>query len=122
MRQPEEIHSRFTAAFNSGNVDAIMALYEPDASLVPQPGQVVQGRNALRQALLQFLALKGTMEVKSIFTVRGPGVALTRGQWKLTGTGPDGKPIEMTGQSVEVVRQQPNGEWLLVVDHPFGAD
>jgi uncharacterized protein (TIGR02246 family) len=122
MRQPEEIHSRFTAAFNSGNVDAIMALYEPEASLVPQPGQVVQGRAALRQALLQFLALKGTMEVKSIFTVRGPGVALTRGEWKLTGTGPDGKPIEMTGQSVEVVRQQPNGEWLLVVDHPFGAD
>jgi len=99
-----------------------MALYEPEATLVPQAGQIVQGRDAIREALLQFLALKGTMEVKSIFTVRGPGVALTRGQWKLSGTGPDGKPIEMTGQSVEVVRQQPNGEWLLAVDHPFGAD
>jgi hypothetical protein len=33
----------------------------------------------------------------------------------------DGKPIEMTGQSVEVVRQQFTGEWLLAVDHPFGA-
>ena len=122
MSRPEEIHSQFATAFNSGNVDAIMALYEPEATLVPQPGQIVQGRDAIRQALLQFLALKGTMEVKSIFTVRGSGVALTRGQWKLSGTGPDGKPIEMTGQSVEVVRQQPNGEWLLAVDHPFGAD
>jgi uncharacterized protein (TIGR02246 family) len=122
MSRPEEIHSQFATAFNSGNVDAIMALYEPEATLVPQPGQIVQGRDAIREALLQFLALKGTMEVKSIFTVRGPRVALTRGQWKLSGTGPDGKPIEMTGQSVEVVRQQPNGEWLLAVDHPFGAD
>jgi uncharacterized protein (TIGR02246 family) len=122
MSRPEEIHSQFATTFNSGNVDAIMALYEPEATLVPQAGQIVQGRDAIREALLQFLALKGTMEVKSIFTVRGPGVALTRGQWKLSGTGPDGKPIEMTGQSVEVVRQQPNGEWLLAVDHPFGAD
>ena len=122
MSRPEEIHSQFATTFNSGNVDAIMALYKPEATLVPQAGQIVQGRDAIRQALLQFLALKGTMEVKSIFTVRGPGVALTRGQWKLSGTGPDGKPIEMTGQSVEVVRQQPNGEWLLAVDHPFGAD
>src|SRR5262245_6137678 len=115
MSRPEEIHSRFAAAFNSGNLDAVMALYEPEASLVPQPGQVVQGRDAIRQALLQFLALKGTMQVKSIFTVHGPGVALMRGQWKLTGIGPDGKPIEMTGQSVEVVRQQAGSEWLLAV-------
>jgi uncharacterized protein (TIGR02246 family) len=122
MNRPEEIHSRFATAFNSGNVDAIVALYDPEATLVPQPGQVVKGRDAIRQALLQFLALKGTMQVKSIFTVHGPGVALTRGQWKLNGTGPDGKPIEMAGQSVEVLRQQPNGEWLLIVDHPFGAD
>ncbi|BFU93375.1 MAG: hypothetical protein NTNFB02_00970 [Nitrospira sp.] len=122
MSRPEEFHSRFAAAFNSGNVEAVMALYEPEATLVPQPGQVVQGREAIRQALLQFLALKGTMEVKSIFTVHGSGVVLTRGQWKLTGTGPDGKPITMTGRSVEVLRQQPNGEWLLAIDHPFGAD
>jgi uncharacterized protein (TIGR02246 family) len=122
MSRPEEIHSRFATAFNSRNVDAIMALYEPQATLVPQPGQIVQGRDSIREALLQFLALKGTMEVKSIFTLHGPGIALTRGKWKLSGTGPDGTPIEMTGQSVEVVRQQSSGEWLLAIDHPFGAD
>lgn len=122
MRQPEEIHPRFVTAFNSGDLDAIMALYEPNATFVPQPGQVVQGQDAIRQALLQFLALKGTVQVKDIFTVHGPGIALVRGQWKLTGTGPEGKPIEMAGQSVEVLRQQPNGEWLYAVDHPFGAD
>ena len=79
MSRPEEIHSHFATAFNSGNVDAIMALYEPEATLVPQPGQIVQGRDAIRQALLQFLALKGKMQVKSIFTVTGLGVALMRG-------------------------------------------
>jgi uncharacterized protein (TIGR02246 family) len=122
MNRPEDMHSRFAAAFNSGNVDAIMALYEADSTLVPQPGQEVTGRDAIRQALLQFLAVKGTMRITTTFIVRGPGIALTRGRWTLNGTGPDGNPIEMTGQGVEVLRQQPSGEWLLVIDHPFGAD
>jgi hypothetical protein len=56
-------HSQPVAtAFNSGNVDAI---------LVPQAGQVARGRDAIRAALLQFLALKGTMRVKSVFTIHG---------------------------------------------------
>jgi uncharacterized protein (TIGR02246 family) len=122
MNRPEDMHARFAAAFNTGKVDAIMALYEPEPTLVPQPGQEVTGRDAIRQALLQFLALKGTIQITTMFTVHGPGLALTRGRWTLTGTGPDGRPIEMTGQGVEVLRKQPNGEWLLVIDHPFGAD
>lgn len=121
-RKPEDIHNLFAVAFNSGNVDSIMALYEPEATLIPQPGQVTRGHTAIRYALQQFLALKGTMQVRSVFVIHSPGVALMRGQWKLTGTGPDGKPVEMNGQSVEVARQQPSGDWLLAVDHPFGAD
>ena len=122
IRKSEDIHNLFAVAFNSGNVDSIMGLYEPEATLIPQPGQVTRGHTAIRYALQQFLALKGTMQVRSVFVIHGPGVALMRGQWKLTGTGPDGKPIEMNGQSVEVARQQPSGDWLLAVDHPFGAD
>jgi uncharacterized protein (TIGR02246 family) len=121
MKRPEEFHARFVAAFNSGNIDTVMALYEPDASFVSQPGKVVQGQDAIRQATLQFLSLKGTMQIDSVFTVHGPGIALTRGLWKLSATGSDGKLVEMTGQSVEVLRQQPNGEWLAAIDHPFGA-
>jgi ketosteroid isomerase-like protein len=36
-------------------------------------------------------------------------------------TGPDGKPATMTGESVEVVRRQPDGSWRAVIDLPFGA-
>ena len=64
LSRPEDMHSRFATAFTSGNLDAILAtLYEPEASLVLQPGQVVQARDATCQALLQFLALIGTMQV-----------------------------------------------------------
>ena len=119
---PEDIHKLFTAAFNSGNLEALMALYEPDAQLVPQPGQVITGHEAIRQALQQFLALKGAMQITTRYVIRGDAIALLSGQWHLTGNGPDGKRVEMSGNSAEVARRQSTGEWLFVIDHPFGAD
>lgn len=119
---PEDIHKLFNAAFNAGNLEALMALYEPDAQLVPQPGQVTTGHEAIRQALQQFLALKGTMQITTRYVIHGDAIALLSGQWHLKGSGPDGKHVEMGGKSVEVARRQSTGEWLLVIDHPFGAD
>ncbi len=38
------------------------------------------------------------------------------------GTGADGAPLNMKGKSIEVASRRPSGEWLFVIDHPFGAD
>jgi uncharacterized protein (TIGR02246 family) len=118
----DDLHKAFETAFNSGNVEAVLALYEPEASLVPQPGTVTQGRASIRQALQQFLAVRGTMRIETVYVMKQGGIALTRGKWHLSGKDPQGHPIEMGGKSIEVVRQQPNGEWLFAIDHPFGAD
>ena len=120
--KPEDMHKLFSAAFNSGNLEALMALYAPDAQLVPQPGQVITGHEAIRQALQQFLALKGAMQITTRYVIRGDAIALLSGQWHLKGSGPDGKSIEMGGKSAEVARRQSTGEWLFAIDHPFGAD
>jgi uncharacterized protein (TIGR02246 family) len=118
---PEELHQRLVSLFNADNLDGLVELYEPDARLVPQPGLTVQGRDAIRQSLRQFLALNGPITMTTAFVVRGEGLALLRGQWRITGTGPDGKTLEMTGNNVEVARQQPDGSWLFTIDHAFGA-
>ena len=62
------------------------------------------------------------MQVDTLYAVQAGDLALLRGQWCLSGTGSDEKPIEMKGNNVEVARRQSSGEWLFVVDHPFGAD
>ena len=121
-RRPEDIHHLFGTAFNQRDIETIMALYEPECELMPQPGQVARGRSAIRSSLQKFLASEGMMDMKSVFIILGSDLALLRSQWKLTGTGPDGKPVDMAGQSIEVARRQLNGEWLLAIDHPFGAD
>ncbi len=121
-RRPEEIHGLFADALNSGEIDALMALYEPGASLIPQPGQLATGTQAIRQALSEFLAMKPTISVGTRNIVQAGDIALLYSKWTLRGTGPDGNPIEMAGQGTEVARRQRDGAWLLVVDNPYAAE
>jgi hypothetical protein len=39
-----------------------MSLYKPEAALIPQPGQVATGTEAIREVLSGFLALKSRFE------------------------------------------------------------
>ena len=120
--KPEDAHRLWAEAFNAGDLESLMAMYASDARFVPQPGQVVTGHAALREALQGFLALKGQIRMESTYMVQAGDIALLRAQWHLTANGVDGQPLAMSGKSTEVYRQQSDGTWLLVIDHPYGAD
>jgi uncharacterized protein (TIGR02246 family) len=122
IRRPEEMHEAFKARFNEGDLEGLVALYERNGKMVPQPGREVQGREAIRLALQEFLAMKPRIEMATRYVLEAGDTAVLSGQWKLTGRGPDGTAMEMTGRSVEVLRRQADGTWLFVLDHPFGAD
>jgi uncharacterized protein (TIGR02246 family) len=122
IRRPDEMHAAFKARLNAGDLEGLVALYEPNSKLVPQPGQEVQGREAVRAALQGFLAIKPRMEMTTRYVLEAGDTAVLSGQWKLTGRGADGMAVVLTGKSVEVLRRQPDGTWLFVLDHPFGAD
>ena len=121
-RKPDEVHPLFVKTMNAGDLDGLVALYEPTAMLVPQPGQVATGAASIRQALQGFLAMKPKIRIETKFVFPSGDVALLRGKWSIDATGPDGKPTQMAGNSTEVIRRQPDGSWLFVIDHPFGAD
>lgn len=120
-RTPEDIDRLFAAALNSGSLDELVALYEPQASLMAQPGKLVSGTAAIRDALAQFLAGKPNMSLSAKLVSQSGDLAVVTAKWDLSMTGPDGKPANMTGQSVEVVRRQSDGRWLFVIDLPFGV-
>jgi len=60
------------------------------------------------------------VEVCKVFQTGG--IALTHSDWTLTGTAPDGSTVNMGGKSADVMRRQPDGTWLLIIDNPFGSD
>ena len=119
---PEEIDSLFAQALNAGNVDALVALYEPQASLMPSPGTLVAGTAAIREALAAFVAGKPAMQIAPRLVSQSGDLAVVTAKWQLAMTGQDGKPAQMQGQSVEVVRRQADGRWLFVIDLPFGVE
>ena len=90
--------------------------------VVPPSGPAVTGLAAIREAFERVLALQGEMALDTTYCVQAGDVALLRGKWRVIGTGPDGQPVNMEGESAEVARRQPDGRWLYVVDHPFGAE
>lgn len=121
-RTPEDLDRLFAVALNSGDIDGLISLYEPQAALRPAPGQVAQGHAAIRASLGAFIAMKPRLDISSKVLGQCGELALLSGKWTLVGTGADGKPVEMAGQCVEVARRQPDGAWLYVIDTPWGLE
>ena len=108
------------AAVSAGDIEAALAAFEPEAAMVAQPGVTVSGTEALRGAFQQFLAINPKITVTGHETVQAGDIALHSFTWKMAGEAPDGSAIEQSGFSVVVLRKQPDGRWLMVIDNPFG--
>lgn len=118
---PEALHHAWGERFSAGDVDGLLALYDPNAVLMAQPGQTVQGLAAIREVLAGFLALKGTFAITLQTALQSGDTALIFARWTLSdGQTPDG-PISLAGQTSDVARRQPDGRWLLVIDNPYGG-
>ena len=119
--RPEATIERFSELIAEGDLDAVMELYEPDSTFAPQPGQTVTGHNEIRAALESFLAVKPRMDGTIEKVLEAGDTALVANLWRLTGTAPDGSPVEMAGTSADVLRRRPDGSWGIVIDDPWGA-
>lgn len=116
-QKPEQVNELLIAALTGGDVEAALALYEPEASFVSN-GQTLTGKAAIRTALEGFVAIKPQFKMTIKPTTQTGDIALTGSHWSATGTGPDGSTLEMSGSSYEVVRRGDDGVWLFAIDIP----
>ncbi len=47
---PEQVLKSIVDGINTGNLDALMTLYEPEAAFAAQPGSLKHGLSAVRDA------------------------------------------------------------------------
>jgi len=118
---PEEVHQRWFAAMNAGDLNATLELYEPEATVVPEPGQMVSGTAAIRAVLDGFLAMKPHFEPRPRQVLQSGDLALLITEWTMQATGPDGSPVQMTATTSDVVRRQADGSWRVAIDNPYGT-
>jgi uncharacterized protein (TIGR02246 family) len=105
---PEDITRLFVERSNAGDAEGVAELYEPDAVLAYPPGSRTVGRAAIRALWEQVLAGRPHFEPES------PLPTLSCGDLALTST----PPKDGAGARAQVVRRQPDGSWLRVLDQP----
>jgi uncharacterized protein (TIGR02246 family) len=106
--EPEDLTRLFVEFANAGDVEGLAGLYEPDAVVAFPPGQMTEGRAAI-------LALYERMlEGKPQFKLETPLPTLRLGDIALTAT----PARDEAGARAQLVRRQPDGTWLRVLDRP----
>ena len=117
----DAIYAEFAQRFNARDLEGLLDLYEADAVFVRGPGDHVAGRAAIRAALQSYLDTGGKISFRTRHAVRHGDIALLSNEYTLQGTDRDGRPFTLTGKTAEVLRLQPDGRWLYIIDHPAGA-
>jgi uncharacterized protein (TIGR02246 family) len=118
---PEQVLASIVEGINTGNLEALIPLYENQAAFAAQPGSLAHGLEGIRQGLAGFIALKGRLDLHVTRVLEAGGLALVIGEWSFTGTSPDGQPVKLAAQNADVLRRQPDGSWRFVIDNPWGT-
>ena len=119
---PEQVLKSIVDGINTGDLDALMPLYEPQAAFAAQPGSLAHGLSGVREALGGFIAMKGKLDLKVTRVLEASDLALVATVWVFTGTGPSGEPVKLSAKSADVLRRQADGSWRMVIDNPWGTD
>lgn len=117
-REPEDVDRLFGERVNAGDVDGVVALYEPGAVLLGPAGEPAEGRDAIRAAVTQFVQAGLQLQMEVVKVVRCGDVAVLYNDWSGSRKGAGGAEVRIAGKAIEVVRRQADGSWLFAVDDP----
>lgn len=105
---PEDVTRLVVERLNAGDAAGAAALYEPQAALAYPADRPITGREAIEAVYQRMVeaGIKFTAEVPPP-TVRFEDLALT-----------STRSADETGVRVQVLRRQPDGSWLRIIDRP----
>ena len=73
---PEDCDRLVIEAINAGDVEAALALYEPETAFVAEPGKVVTGAAAIREVMNGFVAMKAQLTIEVPLVAQSGDLAL----------------------------------------------
>lgn len=120
--KPEDWPAQFTQHLDSGDLEAILALYEPEARFVPRSGETIVGRERIRDVLAGLIRSGTKLRSRVIQAITAGDIAILYTDFEGTTTDPSGTTVEVRSKAIEVLHRQPDGTWKLIIGDPNGRE
>lgn len=119
---PAQLMTLFAERAAAGDAAGLAALYEPGAVFEPELGVVLRGLDEFGPALSELAGMRPRIEYTGDpDVVVVDDIAIVSNVWFMTVELPDGTRHREGGISADVLRRQPDGIWLVLIDQPRGA-
>jgi ketosteroid isomerase-like protein len=119
--KPEDMVPALVERFNSGKVDELLPLYEPEVMLVKPDGRPVTGLAEMATDLEYLLSSGLPLKANARHVYTNDDIALIILDWAIDGTGPDGTHVHFHGSASDVLRRGTDGIWRYVIDNNQGT-
>jgi len=119
--EPEGVIPSLLERFNSGKVEAMMALYAPEAVFIAKDGRTITDHTEIAAELERDLKLGLPLKAKARHVFVGGDTAQIVVDWSIDGKGPNGEDVHLGGSASDIVRRGADGFWRYIIDNNQGT-
>ena len=117
--EPTDALNAYVDAFNRGDLQAALNLYESKASLFVETGKILHGKKSIKNIIEKLMAQKPIIKIETSKFTEDSNIVACCTRWELKNS------IDITLQhqtfiSAEILRRQADGSWLISVHSPWG--
>ncbi|MDA2931058.1 DUF4440 domain-containing protein [Acidobacteria bacterium AH-259-O06] len=121
----KKLHQEAVAAFNAGDLDALMAFWTDDPVYMPAGVPAVHGKEKIRDFYTEFKAQANVLSSEEV-VIAGEW-AFERGTFSGAITPKEGsEPVQVSGKFLDIWQRQSDGSWKIAraiwnLDNPLPA-
>jgi uncharacterized protein (TIGR02246 family) len=119
--EPEGVIPSLIARFNSGKIEAMMALYAPEAVVVAKDGRTITDRSQIAAQFQRDMSLGLPLKANVRHVFVSDDTAQIVVDWSIDGKAPDGKDVHLGGSASDIVRRGADGRWRYIIDNNQGT-
>ena len=119
--KPEGVIPSLLERFNSGKVEAMMALYAPEAVVVAKDGRTITDRAEIAAQFQRDMSFGLPLKANVRHVFVSDDTAQIVVDWSIDGKGPDGKDVHLGGSASDIVRRGADGLWRYIIDNNQGT-
>lgn len=118
---PADLPPAFDVALNGGDVDALISLFHPEATMRMTDGNIVAGVEALRPALGNLVSGRPTLHNTVRHSIVSGDLALLIIDWEIRVPVRGQRDLVDRGTATQVAQRVSASRWLLRISNPLGT-